>query len=91
MSAISVVFDVPDMTTAKYDQVIKDLIAAGQGNPPGRLYHVCSTKGNGCQVVDVWTSGETLNQFAGTLMPILAKNGVTPPQPQITPVHNVIK
>ena len=91
MSAIAVVFDNPGMTSGQYDQVIKDLEAAGEGSPKGRLYHVVSSKESGSFVVDVWESGELLDRFAQTLMPILQKNGVTPPQPQVYPVHNIIK
>jgi hypothetical protein len=88
---IVALFDIPGMTAAQYDRVIKELEAAGAGSPKGRLYHVASAKEAGWFVVDVWESGELLNQFAQTLMPILQKNGVTPPQPQIYPTHNIIK
>ncbi len=91
MAAIAVVFDIPGMTSGQYDQVIKDLQVAGAGSPKGRLYHVAASKAGGWLVVDVWASDELLNQFAQTLMPILAKNGVTPPQPSIHPVHNIIE
>ena len=91
MSTIIAVFDVAGMTAGQYDQVIKDLEAAGEGSPKGRLYHVASSKAAGWFVVDVWESGELLDRFAQTLMPILQKNGVTPPQPQVYPVHIVIK
>lgn len=91
MSTITAVFDVPGMTATQYDQVIKDLEAAGAGTPQGRLYHVASSKEGGWFAVDVWESAELLNQFAQTLMPIFQKAGVAPPQPQIYPVHNIIK
>ena len=89
MSAITAVFDISRMTSKQYDQTIKDLEAAGA--PKGRLYHVANSKTGGWLVVDVWESEELLGAFAQTLMPILHKNGVTPPQPQIHPVHNIIK
>jgi hypothetical protein len=90
MSTIIALFDLA-MTAGQYDQVIKDLEAAGQGSPKGRLHHVASAKAGGWLVVDVWESPELLNEFAQTLMPILQQNGVTPPQPQVYPVHNIIK
>lgn len=89
--AIAAVFDVPGMTSAQYDKVIKDLEAAGEGSPEGRLYHLASSKEGGWFVVDVWESPELLNQFAQTLMPTLQKAGVTPPEPQVYPVHNIIE
>ncbi|MGH7449905.1 MAG: hypothetical protein ACRENG_01020 [bacterium] len=91
MSAITAVFDIPGMTSKQYDQTIKDLEAAGASAPKGRLYHVANSKVGSWFVVDVWESAELLGAFAQTLMPILQKNGVTPPQPQIHPVHNIIK
>ena len=90
MSAIVVVFDVPGMTAAQYDQVDKELETAGERNPKGRLYHVAFAKAAGWFVVDVWESREALDRFAQSLMPILQKAGVTPTEPQIYPVHNII-
>lgn len=88
---IVAVFEIPGMTSEQYDQVIKGLEAAGEGSPEGRLYHVAASKSGGWFVADVWRSPELLDQFAQTLMPILQQAGVTPPQPQIYPVHNIIK
>ena len=91
MATIIAVFELAGMTASQYDQVIKDLAAAGQGSPKGRLHHVAASKAGGWFVVDVWESPELLNEFAQTLMPILQQKGVTPPQPQVYPVHNIIK
>jgi hypothetical protein len=91
MSAITVVFDMPSVTAAQYEQVIRGLEVAGAGNPEGRLYHVASAKEGGWLVVDVWESGELLNQFAQTLAPIMHTAGVTPPQLQVYPVHKIIE
>ena len=90
MSTIVAIFDVPGMTAAQYDQVMKDLEIAGAGNPKGRQYHVATSKEAGWFVVDVWASPDSLNEFATALMPILQKNGVTPPQPQVFPAHNIV-
>ncbi|MFQ5614834.1 MAG: hypothetical protein ACE5H9_22150 [Anaerolineae bacterium] len=88
--AITAVFEVPGMTAAQYDRVMNDLEAAGQAHPDGRTYHLASSTDDGWFVVDVWESPEKLESFAGTLMPILQAAGVTPPQPKVYPVHNVI-
>lgn len=88
--SIMVVFDVPGMTTDQYDRVIHDLEKAGLGAPAGRQHHTAAAKNDGWLVVDVWDSPEALEQFAQTLMPVLAKNGVTPPQPQVYPTHNIL-
>ena len=91
MKKIIAQFNVIDMNTQKYQHVIKDLEAAGQGKPSGRIYHVAAEQANGMLVTDVWESEETLNEFSKTLIPILVKNGVTPAQPTLTPVHNIIE
>ena len=89
--AITAVFEVPGFTAAQYNQVIKDLEKAGQGKPKGRTHHSSSIMPGGFYVVDLWESQEKLDKFAQVLMPILVRNGVTPPQPKIMPTHNVIK
>ena len=88
--AIIAIFDVPGMTANQYDQVMQNLENAGAGAPKGRLNHMAAAKDGGWLVVDVWESGELLEQFAQTLVPILQQAGVTPPQPQVYPVHNMI-
>ena len=90
MQKVIALFNVPGMTAKQYDQVMKDLETSGHGNPKGRLHHVAAEIPNGWSVIDVWQSGESMNEFAGILIPILIKNGVTPPQPTILPVHNIV-
>jgi hypothetical protein len=88
MQKVIAQFNVPGMTAKHYDQVMKELEAAGHGNPKARLSHVATELPNGWLVIDIWESREALNVFAATLMPILIKNGVTAPQPNILPVYN---
>lgn len=88
--SIMVVFDVRGMTADQYDRVIHDLEKAGLAAPAGRQHHTAAAKGDGWLVVDVWDSPEELERFAQTLMPVLAQNGVNPPQPQVYPTHNII-
>lgn len=89
--AIGVYFASQSMTAQKYSEVLKQLEAAGAGSPKGRLYHSSFGDPNDLHVFDVWESQAEFDAFGTTLMPILAKNGVTPGQPQIMPIHNVIK
>ncbi len=90
--SILTVFNLLSMDTEKYDQAIKDLEAAGQGNPEGRVYHVASLQEDGSIIVtDVWESAELLDEFGKTLLPILENAGVTPVEPKVYPVHNVIE
>jgi hypothetical protein len=90
MKSILAQFNIVDFTVPKYEQTIKDLKAAGVGNPSGRLYHVVTMQPVGMLVTDVWESEEKLNKFSETLIPILQKNGVTPARPTLFPVHNII-
>ena len=78
------------MTSAQYDQTVKELEAAGLGNPDGRIYHVAASKEGGWFVDDVWESEEQLSKFSEGLIPVLQAAGVTPAEPQIYPVHNTI-
>ena len=78
------------MSREQYDNVINELDKAGMKTLKPRSYHVMATNEKGSTVVDVWDSEEALNEFFGTLGPILVKNGINPPQPEILPVHNVI-
>jgi hypothetical protein len=90
--SIVAVFDVPDMSPAQYEQVMKDLDSSGLGKVEGRTFHVTSVKeGGGMQVVDVWDSPEAFAGFGEKLMPLLIKNGINPPQPTVSQVHSVVK
>jgi hypothetical protein len=42
-------------------------------------------------VFDVWTSQAAFDKFGKTLMPILQQIGLDAGQPQVMPMHNVIK
>lgn len=88
--AIGVYFSPASMTAAQYDEVIKQLEAAGAGAPRGRQYHSCFGTGDKMMVFDVWESQETFEAFAGTLMPILQSLNIDPGQPDVMPVHNII-
>ena len=90
--AILTVFNMPSMDVEKYMQGVKDLEAAGLGTPKGRTYHVAALQQDGgVMVTDVWDSPEDLDEFGKTLIPVLKKTGVTPVEPKVYPVANVIK
>ncbi len=89
---IITVFNLSTMTTEKYNQAIRGLEVAGQGKPKGRLYHVAARQEDGSTVVtDIWESAALLEEFGKTLIPVLNKAGVTPVQPKVYPVLNVIE
>jgi hypothetical protein len=89
--SIITVFELTTMTREKYDALLKGLAAAGATNPEGRQYHTAGVQEDGSIVVtDVWTSAELLESFGAVLIPELEKVGVTPVQPSVYPIHNVI-
>jgi len=90
--SILTVFNLSTMTAEKYRQAIRGLEAAGQGKPKGRLYHIATSQEDGSMIVtDIWESPELLDAFGKTLIPVLNKAGVTPVQPKVYPVLNVIE
>ena len=88
--ALVILFTPKQMSTAKYDEVIRRLEAVGAAAPAGRLYHACYGASDDLRVIDVWESQETFEHFGQTLMPILQEVGVDPGQPEIIPAHNVV-
>jgi hypothetical protein len=90
--AIVAVFDVPEMTPEQYNNVMKDMNLTRIDQEHGLISHVASIKeGGGMQVVDVWESPEAFATFGEKLVPVLIKNGIAPPQPQVSQVHNRLK
>lgn len=87
MKKVMVQFDFPSMTSKQYDQVWKDLREAGHENPNGLIHHVSAQTDKGLKVIDVWENAAKFNEFGQTLMPILAKNGITSIQPVILPLY----
>jgi hypothetical protein len=89
--AISITFRPTAMNLDQYNEVLKQLEAAGMSKPPGRIYHACSGTGDRLTVFDVWESQEAFDAFGETLMPILDSVEVDPGIPAIAPVHNIIQ
>ena len=90
--SILTVFNLSTMNAEKYNKAISGLEAAGQGKPKGRLYHIASAQEDGSIIVtDIWESAELLDEFGKTLIPVLNKAGVTPVEPKVYPVLNVIE
>ena len=83
-------FTPKNFTAAKYDEVIRQLNAAGAGAPKGRSYHVCFGDPDNLHVSDIWDNMEDFQAFGQTLVPIMHSIGVDPGQPVVIPVHNII-
>jgi hypothetical protein len=89
--SFALTFKPAGFTAAKYNEVVKQLAAAGAGSPKGRSYHVCYGDPNGLYVTDVWDNMEDFQAFGKTLLPIMSSQGLDPGQPDIQKVHNIIK
>ena len=87
MSKIIVLFEFPNMTIEKYDEVWQDIRAGGHENPDGLIHHAGAAKGEGVFISDVWESAEKFSAFGQILVPLLGKNGVEPVEPTVLPVH----
>ena len=90
MKKVVAQFNVVGFSAEQYNQVLKDLEAAGKDKSAARLNHVAVQQPDGLLIIDVWESEEALNKFSETLIPVLVKNGVTPAQPVVLPLHNII-
>lgn len=88
--AVVLRFTPTGMTKAKYDECVKRLEKAGAGAPPGRLYHVCFGDPNNLRVSDIWDSRESFEKFGETLMPITEELGISPGEPEVIEVYNII-
>jgi hypothetical protein len=89
--ALSMYFTPASFTPARYDDTITRLEAAGAGAPAGRLFHFAIEADGLIQVFDFWDSQESFEAFGATLVPIMTELGVDPGQPQVSPIHNIIK
>lgn len=88
--AVVIRFAPTGMTNSIYDEIGKRLEDAGQGSPPGRLYHVCFGDTNNLRVSDIWDTRENFATFTQTLGPILADLGIEG-EPEILEVYNTIE
>jgi hypothetical protein len=82
----------PDSLTAEqYDEVVRRLNDAGVFPAEGLDYEVCFGSGDKMRVSQVWDTQENLEAFGARLKPILQEVGINPGEPEVVPVHNIIK
>lgn len=86
---IVVKFSVSDMSTERYDEVLRRLDAAGAGTPKGRLHHISYGSHDSLQVIDVYDSPESFENFGKTLVPVLEELGVKA-EPEVASVYRII-
>jgi hypothetical protein len=88
--AIVAKFSVSNMSAAQYEAVLEKLRDAGAGAPPGRLYHVTHGDQNNLQVIDIYDSPASLEEFGKTLIPLLMEMGIQA-EPEVTAAYNIIQ
>jgi hypothetical protein len=89
--ALGIYFAHTGFTPEKYDKAIKQLEAAGAGNPKGRTYHVALESDGSVNIFDIWESQDDFDAFGATLMPILAELDATVGEPMVAQVRSVIQ
>jgi hypothetical protein len=78
------------MNAGQYKQAVKLIADAGQGAPPGRMYHVTFGTGNKLEVVDVWRSQAEWDEFSAFVMKASEQAGIEVKSLTIEPVVNII-
>jgi hypothetical protein len=84
-------FAPPSLTAEQYDSVVRRLEEDGISPADGLDYEVCFGTDGDLKVSLVWDSQEQFEAFAARLMPILGELGIDPGEPEVLPVHNIIK
>jgi hypothetical protein len=89
--SIVVRFNPASLTTAQYDESVRRLTESGGFPPDGLDLHVCFGTDGNLLVSEIWSSREQFEAFAERLMPVLADVGISPGEPAIFEVHNLVK
>ncbi len=89
--SILVRFAPSSLTAEQYDAVVSRLVEEGIQPADGLDYECCFGSGDQMKVSLVWDTQEHMEAFAARLMPILGEFGIDPGEPEVFPVHNIIK
>jgi hypothetical protein len=79
------------LTAEQYDESVRRLKEAGGWPPEGLEYHLCFGSDGNLRVSEIWDSEQQFQAFGERLMPILTEVGIDPGQPEMMPVHNIVK
>ena len=84
---------VPNVTSEKYDEVMKRMKDSGSQWPPdGLAYHIAFSSGGTFRVSEIWDSREQFDTSVERLMPILTDAGVElADEPEMLEIHNIIQ
>ncbi len=88
--ALAIYFHPKSLSAGQYDEAIRELDAAGAGQPAGRVHHSCFGPDGDLMVYEVWESQQAFEEYGSVLMPILGQAGIDPGPPDVMPVHNLI-
>ena len=89
--SVVVRFAPASLTAQQYDEAVRRIQNAGAWPPDGLDYHVCFGSDGNLRVSEIWDSQEQLEAFGERLMPVLAEVGIDPGQPEVLPIHNIVK
>ena len=89
--SVVVRFAPASLTAQQYDEAVRRIQNAGAWPPDGLDYHVCFGSDGNLLVSEIWDSQEQLEAFGERLMPVLAEVGIDPGQPEVLPIHNIVK
>ena len=90
--SIVVRFHPANLTTAQYEEVVRNEEAGDSFPPDGREYHICFGTDGDLHVSEIWYSQEHLQAYGEVLMPLLADAGVKfSAEPEVFEVHNIIR
>jgi len=78
-------------TESKYHEVVKKLEEVGQGNPKGRIYHICYGDKKEVDIMDIWECIEDFEAFGKTLIPILNSFDVKLGKPEVQELFGVLE
>ena len=84
-------FSPPSLTAAQYDDAVRRLTEDGVLPAAGLDYEICFGQDGNLKVSQVWDSREQLEAFGERLRPILAELNINPGEPEVVPVHNIIR
>jgi len=81
-------FIFPGMTAQQYGNVM-DTLHKENPDVPGRIHHISCIKGNDIQVIGVWESIQTFNNFYNQILtPLFKRQGLKLSTPTIMSLYN---
>lgn len=87
--SIVVRFTPQSLTAEQYDETVRRL--SERGFPPeGLEMHVCFGEDGSLLVSEIWSTREQFEAFGERLMPVLAAMGISPGEPTMFEVHNLV-